>query len=431
MSSKAGPNMTLNGLVFGVDAPTKRNLNLNENLYSYSEDFSQSVWGKGRGAYLTLNAATAPDGTMTATKLYLGSEYISDIPFYGYQNQSLISGIPYTQSIYLKAAEFKYGFVWLDNGSGFGITVEVNLKNGNWRVTRTSGDNAYFTSMSANVTYEGDGWYRVAITAYPVSGQTNTQLRIYPTNIPHTVEGFGQPNPSQLNNGGIYIWGAQTEQSPYVRDYIKTSGSVASRSWRDISGNGYNVQLINYPTYNGKAVQFRDTTLQYGYTTFDEGIMKYSNKNGAWTLEALFKIVGNGAGESIVIGRPGCHGGIYMGGGANIYCAMKTTEPNCWIGSINHHVYAGAIGDNVHVVFTYNNGSAKFYVNGEPSTINQTATFDVSRYNIAYIDNAIHIGGISGFRQNNDIYTARAYNRELTATEVKNNYIALRGRFGV
>ena len=431
MSSKAGPDMVKNGLVLALDAPTKINLNLNENLYSYSEDFSQSVWGKGQGGYITSNATTAPDGTLTASKLYLGLDYISDIPFYGYQSQALVSGIPYTQSIYLKAAEFKYGFVWLDNGSGFGITVEVNLKSGNWRVTRTSGDNAYYTSMSASVTYVENGWYRVAITATPVSGQTNTQLRIYPTNIPHTSEGFGQPNPTQSNNGGIYIWGAQTEQSPYVRDYVKTTGTVVNRIWKDVSGNNYNASLTAYPAFNGKAMQFRDTVLQYGYLSMDEGVMKYSNKNGQWTLEALFKIINNGAAESIVIGRAGCHGGIYMGGGANVYCAMKTTEPNCWAGSINNIVYSGAYGDVVHVVFTYNNGSAKFYVNGEPSTLNASTTFNTSTYNIAYTDNGMYVGSVGGFRQNNDIYTARAYNKELTAAEVRSNYYGLRGRFGV
>lgn len=431
MSSKVGPQAILNGLVFAVDAPTKKNLNLNENLYSYSEDFSQSVWGKGNGANITLNAAIAPDGTMTASKLYLTSNYQFDIPFYGYQNQSLTIGVPHTQSIYIKAAEFMYGFVWLDNGSGFGVTVEVNLKNGNWRVTRNSGNNAYFTSMSANVTYENDGWYRVAITATPVAGQYNTQLRVYPTNTPHTNEGFGQPNPVALNNGGIYIWGAQTEQSPYVRDYVKTSGSVVNRSWKDISGNGYNVQLINYPTFDGKTMQFRDTVLQYGYASFDEGIMKYNNKYGQWSLEAFFKIIGNGAAESIVIGRPGCHGGIYMGGGANVYCAMKTTESNCWVGSLNSIVYSGSYGDNVHVVFTYNAGSTKHYVNGVPSTLNPTGTFNTESYNIAYTGNDIYIGGISGFRQNNDIYTVRAYNKELSSTEIKANYDAFRGRFGV
>jgi hypothetical protein len=431
MTSRAGANMVMQDLVFAVDAPTKVNLNLNENLHSYSEDFSQPQFGKGRGAYITTNAATAPDGTLTASKLYIGSDYLSDIPLYTYQNQALVAGVPYTQSIYLKAAEFKYGFVWFDNGSGFGMTVEVNLKSGNWRVTRTSGDNAYYTSMSANVTHEGNDWYRVAITGTPATGQTNTQLRVYPTNIPHTNEGFGQPNPSFLNNGGIYVWGIQTEQSPYVRDYVKTSGAVVNRSWKDVSGNNYNLQLVNYPIFNGKAMQFRDTTLQYAFTSFDEGVMKYSNKNGQWTLEAMFKIIGNGVGESIVFGRPGCHGGIYMGGGANVYCAMKTTEPNCWIGAVNHIVYSGSYGDVVHIVFAYNNGSVKFYVNGKPGTLNSSATFNTSTYNIAYIDNAIHIGSTSGFRQNNDIYTARAYKRELTAAEVESNYYALRGRFGV
>ena len=52
--------------------------------------------------------------------------------------------------------------------------------------------------------------------------------------------------------------------------------------WYDVSGKGYTATLFNSPTYSNGTLQFRTATTTSGYATasFDEGVLKNTNRTG-------------------------------------------------------------------------------------------------------------------------------------------------------
>lgn len=215
----------------------------------------------------------------------------------------------------------------------------------------------------------------------------------------------------------------------YVDAANTKSYSGSGSTWSNIVGST-NLTLFNSPTFLSQSFQFRQASNQYGSTTIDSGILKASNEIGQWSLEACFKYISNGNPEAVVIGRSGCHGGIYLWNDNSIYCAIKTTS--CWTGALNVKIENVSAGNIYHVVFTYNNTQCKFYVNGRPATILSSTTFDGATYNIYNYGDTLFVGGIPPiYTPNIDLYLAKAYTREISAAEVKQNFDATRGRFGI
>lgn len=180
--------------------------------------------------------------------------------------------------------------------------------------------------------------------------------------------------------------------------------------------------------------QLRESTQTRAYfSSADYGIMKSSNTTGQWTLETFFKFYnstsGNGnvwMGEQTVIGRLGCHSGIQFYDNL-LYGHVKTNA--CWTGALWTGPHTLVNGNTYHVVFTYNNRVGKLYVNGSPASSNPTGSMN-SANTIGHNDNNLCIG-IHGFVPNVDVYVARGYTKELSQSEVLQNFNALRGRYGI
>lgn len=154
------------------------------NLVLYSEEFDNAYWVKD-GSTATANAATSPDGTQNADKLF--ETAVTDFHrIYG-STISVTSGTAYTASIFVKAAEV--------------TTFAIEL-----RLTASVGT-AVFDLVAETATgggiieNYGNGWYRCIFTATA------------------TATGNGRPffymkqASSYAGNAsnGILIWGAQFE----------------------------------------------------------------------------------------------------------------------------------------------------------------------------------------------------------------------------
>lgn len=109
---------------------------------------------------------------------------------------------------------------------------------------------------------------------------------------------------------------------------------------------------------------------------------------------------------------------FYAGSSANfvtIYSGIDTSEV------LNKWVYA---------TVTYNgsgrtsNGNYKLYLNGVSKTVSNTAGFSATDNNTR-----IGMGNTTSTEWNGQMSAVHAYNRELSATEILQNYNALRGRF--
>ena len=228
-------------------------------------------------------------------------------------------------------------------------------------------------------------------------------------------------NPGIVTNGLVLCLDAGNPKS------YPGSGTV----WNDLSGKGYHATLFNVPTFSNNTLQFRVASSNYATCNFDEGLLKNTNESGSWTIESTFKYISApSVSEAVIAGRQGCHGGIYINTDNNLQHAIKTNE--CWTGHSAVTATTMIAGNWYHTTMVYSNGTTFTYLNGNfinNGTINLT-TYDIFGYN-----NTFWIGGIdtavTDYFTNIDLSFVKCYNRALTATEIQQNYNALRGRYGI
>ena len=177
------------------------------NLLTYSEQFDNAVWTRDT-ATITANAVVAPDGTLTADKLF---ETASTGVHRFLRATPISAATTYTASVYVKAAERRYF------GMKTGVAGEAppvfDLLDGNV----VTGDGA--------IVDVGDGWYRCSCTFS--SGESTLHyahwtILINPTFSGEVYTGDG--------TSGVYIWGAQLEVGAFPTSYIKTEASQVTRS---------------------------------------------------------------------------------------------------------------------------------------------------------------------------------------------------------
>lgn len=185
------------------------------NLALQSQTFDNATWGKAQ-ATVTADAIAAPDGTVTADKLV--TDATTNNHAIVQTITSLVAGQWYTQSLYVKAAE--YAFFRLGTSSGpFGTgngAIYFNAGTGTVDVfVPAAGTQQFFTVQALQ-----NGWYRISLTTLcTTSGADNFAISVSAT------AGF-----STLGDGtsGGYIWGAQYEVSQSLSGYVATTGTVSA-----------------------------------------------------------------------------------------------------------------------------------------------------------------------------------------------------------
>jgi hypothetical protein len=134
------------------------------------------------------------------------------------QTFSIVSGNAYTGSVYLKTASRTWAYLQFDGNlwaeSGSRPRVWVNLSTGQLG----SSDRNSGVSI-ANV---GNGWYRVTLTATANTSATSS------FNIALTTADANFSSYTGDGTSGIYLWGAQLEQSSTVGEYIPTTSTINS-----------------------------------------------------------------------------------------------------------------------------------------------------------------------------------------------------------
>jgi hypothetical protein len=230
--------------------------NAGTNLVTYSEEFDQSTWSKVNSTVIS-NAAVAPDGTLTADKLVEGTATnFSQITY----PVTFSNSTTYTFSMYAKAAENDSALLFFA-GAGQYVSVEFNLTNG---TTSLYSQNNTWSNVSSTISYVGNGWYRCSITSTSSSAVTSNVAAI--RNTTGSTQGDG--------TSGIYVWGAQLEESHYATSYIPTSGATATRA-ADVSSSSSN-------TFGNS---FYDQTEG---TTFTDAFRKTSVPSGKFPTVAAF-----------------------------------------------------------------------------------------------------------------------------------------------
>jgi hypothetical protein len=175
------------------------------NLLTYSEQFDNAAWTKTNST-VTTNATTAPNGTLTAEKLITNSGASS-----GRASVSITAAAntSATLSCFAKQGETSVFGLFISDGVT-GRAADFDLITGTVSGTPTAG-------MTASIQPVGNGWYRCVVTVDSASlAGTTRSLRIVQTVI------------SNDGTSGLFIFGAQFEQSSTVGEYIPTVAAINS-----------------------------------------------------------------------------------------------------------------------------------------------------------------------------------------------------------
>ena len=165
-----------------------------QNLFTYSNTFSNSAWNKNAGGSFTSGQA-GYDGSNDAWQFNVTTASNSGT----WQNVTF-SGVATFSAYFKKGTIDKVGFT---NYAGNAYECWFDLTNGT--IGQQTGD-----LIDANIESVGGGWYRCSITDIAVS--TN-YFQLKPSNAYSGVSTAGY----------IYIQDAQLEQGLVARDYIETT----------------------------------------------------------------------------------------------------------------------------------------------------------------------------------------------------------------
>jgi hypothetical protein len=385
MASRISPYVDNTGLVFAYDLANVQRSYLGEptiNLHPSPEDVSSwtgNLFNNWISSAVTSNTTIAPDGTLTADRLGDG---------YGRFNASvsITAGQTYTYSVYLKNVNLT---------NGFGIVYAWGL-NG----TLVSYGTAYNVSIAEISTGE---WTRVTTTiTAPGSGVNQVQFG------PCPFTGYGNPSGQQLD-----VWGGHIENKSHATPYVNGTRSV-TQGLKDLRGNS-TIDLTN--------VSF-DANAQMTFDGTDDYITAGNNPylapgTGNFTYSCWI----NPAGYSYYAGLlvVATTGGLWIGKlGSNMVLRAYNVEDYLQYSTLP------TVGQWTNVVITRAGTTVTLYYNA-----NSVATATTG-YNFvqatAYIGND---GPTSSANFNGKIASTSFYNRALPASEIQQNFNAIKGRYGL
>jgi len=179
------------------------------NLLPRSEEFDNASWIKTRSS-VTADAITAPNGTTTADTLIEDSS--ASATHFISQGVSITSGTNYAFSVFIKRASGSRNANLRWSGGFDGGNMTVDLTTG--AVTASS------AIQNPSATAFSNGWWRVSFRQAATStGTFGPQIFLHDgTGISYTGNG----------TSGVYLWGAQLEQSSTVSEYIPTTSTINS-----------------------------------------------------------------------------------------------------------------------------------------------------------------------------------------------------------
>jgi hypothetical protein len=412
MSSQSGATIVTNGMVLCVDAANPESY-MGENYVSYST-YMPGMW---QSLYPVANTVLttgidAPDGSNTAVR----------ISCFNVGNSLLRVNFP---SFTANGTDTYTVSFWVRRVSG-GIAASNQLTTD----LNDGGPSGDYLPLLVTST-----WVRVSFSGVPTAG-AKTFLDLLSDNT---------------NNFVLDYWGVQIEKSAAVGAYTPTNGAIVTRpatmpstSWRDVSGNGLHGTLANSPIYTGVP---NNGPISFPYSfwfnangkvvTFANSSLLRFEGNLPYTLSLWCNITANPGYQSYArlmdrdgdpgTGRSGYNVYLNQDSASNTSFMAITSERWCPAGG------GGTIGYTVstatflnrwqNIVFTYDGATMTLYYNGVSVSSGSSAGLIVngtSQYTIMLY------GSNRGYVGQNIVY-----NRAITASEVTQNYQAMRGVYGV
>ncbi len=186
------------------------------NTVTYSEDFSNAYWIKNN-TNVTVNAATAPDGNVTADFVYQNTANSQHAIFH---RGSVTNGLNYILSYFVEYNGTQW--VQLAGSTGFSLTDYVNFDILNGVVGTVNG-----SPIDYGIEDYGNGRYRIYLVQ---AAKSTTTAAIFPLSLLQGDTASRIPTFTGDGTSGVYLWGANCIQASYITSYIPTSGATATRT---------------------------------------------------------------------------------------------------------------------------------------------------------------------------------------------------------
>ena len=326
-----------------------------------------------------------PVGTYTAYKFVEG---LSVLPQYVFWQQNILTvnnnlnntattkvGLPYTYSIYAKAAEYNYIIFTMYDDKSYGATF--NLTTGAVFGTPTAGITSYGSS------YVGNGWWRI----------WTTKTCVNPIGIGQVFFNFNPAGNQQYAGDGVsggYFWGPQFEQgtSPSVYQPTGLNGIPTSNSIMktESSGNTYNTGTYDE---NSGFLQVTDNLTLYldaaysdsypgsGTTWYDLSPKKF---NGILTNSPIH----NSFYSSFIFGPGGTDSDVYPAVSAVINFPAQVTGQTIGLYQSSFTVGAWFYNNIDSTPLAPSRGGGIFSINGSSTAGGQYAIF--CRWGSVFVD---------------------------------------------
>lgn len=427
MSIDVGPSVSRDGLLLELDPANINSYDYRENLLLTSGQFSNTNWSAIGAITATANATIAPDGTLTANKLVVGSGTALNATALGQQpNKPAATATPYTFSVHVKAGEWNTIRVYMRENGNTSNSADLAFNAATGAYQYGASAVGTFTNASGSFQSIGNGWYRVSLTA-----TTSTEVAI-------RAQVYSYDSVATTGDGtsGIYVWGAQLERGSAATPYTPTTSAAVTRGtvWTDLSGNGNHATLASTDVYtnnnNGRLTQTGST--HYAYVPYTASLAPSTAVSfGGWcyspswvgiTDTRLISKTETG-GYQIAFNTSGSNMLVYVNGG-------YTTA------AFNYPFTAASAGWH-HFFCTSDRTSVKAYCDGVLITNQAVSSPGPLQYTN---NNNLVVGAEAGAGASNSIVAGNflgsigyvsVYGRALSDNEVKLLFNAHRGRYGI
>ena len=221
-------------------------------------------------------------------------------------------------------------------------------------------------------------------------------------------------NPSIVrDNLVLYLDAANTKSYP-------GSGTT----WKDISGKGNNGTLTNGPTFDSNNLGSIDFDGTNDHVVLSSPVMTSFSKVSVF---CFIKYNDLSHSHKIIDMRDASGDGFSF--------SMSSPSGDKLFSSLNSSSIVGtkvfSLGEIHSCAVTYDGSTAKLYVDGKEDaskSISETFDLDTSKQSKIAI-RSFSTGSATGAEIN--LYNLYVYSEALTATQIQQNYMALKGRFGL
>lgn len=426
MAVKGGPNIKTSGLNIVLDSGNKKSIPVDPTVNLVPNPNNINLWGYPVGnVSVTSSNVIAPDGTLTANTVNFvtGSGYFAYITPIG-----ATTGSQYTTSVYVKMLS-GLTIVWSWGGvhGGNRTNFTFDPTTGTFSNVSVAPGEIYGAETSSN------GYWRLYASSTMNAG---TALNYYP----QLTVGVGN---------SFAVWGTQIERNSYATPLV----TGARTAWINIANLQQTANLLS-GSVTSSIPQF--TSLGSGLLSFD-GTGSFSTITSSWSylsssaIETVFNLNTLSGSGYIALGGYDQLNTDWFGASVAGMLFLTTSDKK-----INASVitlvqgYRSVVSTTVmntgsyyHVVFNKDTtaGTLQLYVNG---VLEATNTFDTGSYAQWYSTGSLQGSNIIKISNTNSgnpgwnpkftnakIPIFKLYTQTLTAGEVKQNYNAIKSRFGL